>query len=60
MRNENEDHLIGIGEAARILGVCRETLKGWDKKGILAPVRTAGNHRRYHASEVRKIQAKGF
>jgi len=34
MRNENEDHLVSIGEAAKILGVCQETLKVWGKKGI--------------------------
>jgi len=54
------DQLISIGEASRLLGVCQDTLREWDKQSRLAPVRTAGQHRRYRLSDIQRIQAEGF
>lgn len=51
-----EDQLINIGEASKLLGVCQDTLRDWDKKGVLTPVRTAGKHRRYRLSDIRRYQ----
>src|SRR3990167_1735164 len=39
--------LLSIQEAANILGVSTKTLRRWEKKGILIPIRTSGNQRRY-------------
>ncbi|MBD3352200.1 MAG: IS607 family transposase [Candidatus Lokiarchaeota archaeon] len=39
--------MVSIGMAAHILGVCRKTLRRWEKNGVITPVRTPGNHRRY-------------
>jgi predicted site-specific integrase-resolvase len=37
------------------MGVCSTTLRRWDKQGIIKGVRTPGNHRRIHISEVQRI-----
>lgn len=36
-----------IGEFAKLLGVSQQTLRNWDKKGILKPIRSYGNTRYY-------------
>lgn len=38
---------VGIGQAARILGVSIETLRRWEKVGKLKSERTPSGHRRY-------------
>jgi DNA-binding transcriptional MerR regulator len=39
---------VSIGKAARMMGVSRSTLRGWDRKKLLkADYRTEGGHRRY-------------
>lgn len=46
------DKLLTIRHASEILGVTTKTLRTWDNKGLLASVRTKGNHRRYRKSDV--------
>jgi putative resolvase len=41
---------IGIREAAKILGVRKETLRRWEREGKIQSERTPGGHRRYEAS----------
>lgn len=55
-----EDHLVSIGEASEILGVHIDTLREWDKKGLLKSVRTSGNHRRYKIGDVRDLLIEKF
>jgi putative resolvase len=44
---------IGIREAANYLGVTTQTLRRWEKKGILLPtIRTKGNQRRYDPNKL--------
>ena len=52
------EKLIGIQEAARLLGVCRQTLIRWDKKGKLRAYKTLGKHRRYKVSELEQVCRK--
>ncbi len=33
--------------AAMIIGVCKKTLRRWEKKDLITPMRTPGGHRRY-------------
>lgn len=47
--------LVGIGEAANLLGVSKEALRKWDKAGKVVPVKTAGNHRRYKIADIEKL-----
>src|SRR3990172_7592938 len=44
--------LFTIKEAASILGLSIATLRRYDKIGILSPVRTPGNQRRYLKEDV--------
>ena len=49
----DDQALIPIGEAARILGMSISTLRRWDREGHLKPVRLApGGTRRYRRSDI--------
>lgn len=39
--------LLSIGEAAVHLGISRDTLRRWEKKGKIAPLRSPTNRRYY-------------
>lgn len=39
--------LVSISAAAACLGVCTKTLRRWEQRGVIHPLRTCGNHRRY-------------
>src|SRR3990170_4089911 len=42
-----KNRTLPVSEAASFLGVSAETLRRWDRKGILKPFRTKGGQRRY-------------
>src|SRR4030042_3539485 len=42
-----QDKLLSIKEAAKILNISEKTLRRWENKGVLLPLRTKGGHRRY-------------
>lgn len=46
--------MLNIGEAARLMGVCENTLRDWDESGKFKPSRTIGGHRRYSLSQIRE------
>jgi putative resolvase len=43
---------VGIGEAAKILGVSIETLRRWEQAGKIKSERTPNGHRRYDTSKL--------
>lgn len=47
---------LSIGELAARLGVTAETLRNWEKAGVLAPQRTTTGRRIYHADDVRDAE----
>lgn len=48
--------LLSISQAAKVLGVTIQTLRNWDKKGLLHPdERTKGGDRRYKLETLRNI-----
>lgn len=47
------NRLVGIGEAAKALGVSITTLRRWEADGKLAAEHTAGGHRRYDLAKLR-------
>ncbi|MCS7092622.1 MAG: MerR family DNA-binding transcriptional regulator, partial [Patescibacteria group bacterium] len=49
---------LSIKEAAKILKVSEKTLRRWEKKGILTPIRTSGGHRRYDPKIIQSIKSK--
>jgi len=50
------EKLIGISEAAELLGVNTRTLRRWDIEDKLEAVRTLGGHRRYRLSDIEALQ----
>lgn len=44
--------MIGIQEAAKLLGVTAKTLRLWEKEGKFTSFRTDGGHRRYNINDV--------
>lgn len=53
MKDGTGSFLLSIGEAAKLIGVCENTLRDWDEQGKLSATRTDGNHRRYTLEQVR-------
>jgi len=51
-REDREPQNLSAGEASRVLGVAVETLRVWERKGLLHPQRTIGGHRRYSREEL--------
>lgn len=51
----NGDRLLTPGEVAEIFRVDPKTVTRWAGRGQLASIRTIGGHRRFRASEVRRL-----
>lgn len=48
--------MIRVGEAAEFLGVCKETLRNWDKSGKLVAMRhPVTGYRYYRQQDLEKI-----
>lgn len=43
---------ITVGEAAKRIGVSRDTIKRWEADGRISALRTPTGHRRYLATDV--------
>ncbi len=48
---ENKSQWLSIGEAAKYLGISRDTLRRWEKAGRIKPVRSPTN-RRYYTKKI--------
>lgn len=49
---------LKVGEAAELLGVCAETLRNWERKGKLIPIRHPINgYRLYRVEELERLFA---
>ena len=46
---------ISIGDLAKRTGVAVSALRFYEEKGLLAPLRSAGNQRRYLRSDIRRV-----
>lgn len=55
-KNKPADRLVGLTEAAELLGVGTSTLRSWDTSGRYKALRTPGGHRRYRFSDIEKMQ----
>jgi excisionase family DNA binding protein len=49
---------VTLGEAAEALGVSTSTVRRWADTGRIQVVRTSGGHRRFPASELRRLAAE--
>ena len=45
-----------IGEMAQAVGVSPQTLRNWERKGLVAPSRSDGGHRQYDEEDYRRIR----
>lgn len=48
--------LLSIGEAADELGVSQQTLRGWEKKGLIKPIKLPSGYRRYTEEEIDRMK----
>jgi transcriptional regulator with XRE-family HTH domain len=46
---------ISIGEAARLVGVSPATLRNWERRGMIAPVRSASGYRRFTFADIERL-----
>jgi excisionase family DNA binding protein len=58
--SEPRDAFLRIGEAAALAGVSLDTLRKWDRAGILRARRTLGRQRRYARNEVEELMSRGL
>ena len=49
------DELISAGKAAKMLGICTESLRQWQLAGKLEVVKTMGGHRRYRLEDIENL-----
>lgn len=52
MRYALGDRTIKVTEAAKLFGVCAQTLITWDKSGLLKASRSPAGHREYRAEDI--------
>ncbi len=45
-------NLIGVKEAAELLGVSTKTIRRWEQEGKIRSIRTPGGHRRFNVSNL--------
>lgn len=56
MDNEQAETLVNIETAAKMLGVHKETLRRWDRRGILKAIKIGSRgDRRYKKEDLLKI-----
>ena len=48
--------IVDIADAARILGVSKDTIRRWEKSGKIKSFRTDGGHRRFYLSELQIVK----
>jgi len=51
--------LLTVGEAATIAGVHVDTIKRWEKAGLISSLRTPVGHRRFRRADVEKLLSTG-
>lgn len=54
-RSLSSKDLIPIGEMARRTGLSVSAIRFYEDKGLIEPVRTAGNQRRFLRSDIRRV-----
>jgi MerR family transcriptional regulator, heat shock protein HspR len=55
-RNEERTAVYVISVAAELAGVHPQTLRVYERKGLLQPQRTSGNTRRYSAQDIARLR----
>lgn len=56
MANKTKKDLLSIGEVAKMFGIDKDTLRNWEKKGIISPLRIGPRKdRKYKPKDIEKI-----
>ena len=53
-----DDQFVSIGKAAKMIGMSIDGLRKWASAGILLPVRTLTNTRRYRVTDLRALMGE--
>ena len=59
MAEQSPDDLMGITEAARVLGITADTLRDWSRQGRITTYRTHGGHRRFRVGDLVALRDAG-
>ncbi len=52
------DHFVTVTEAAEKIGVSSDTIRRWNKKGLIKSTRSAQNYRLFNLDEVERVHSK--
>jgi excisionase family DNA binding protein len=50
---KQRSEMTGVGALARKVGVSEDTIRDWDRRGIIRAVRDSGNRRQFTDEQVR-------
>jgi excisionase family DNA binding protein len=50
--------MLTVDQAAQYLKVSSKTLRRWESKGLIVPIRTSGGHRRYTVEQLKEFKSK--
>ena len=56
LTNMNIEPLFSTSNAAKLLGVHAQTIRAWDRAGLLEIIRTPSNQRRIPMSEIERLR----
>jgi DNA (cytosine-5)-methyltransferase 1 len=54
------DNLVTVNEAAKVIGVSPDTIRRWDKKGLIKAHRSDLNYRLFNSDEIQRTHNKLF
>lgn len=55
-KTSNDKALLSIGEVAKIFGINKDTLRNWEKKGLITPLRVGPRKdRKYKPEDIERI-----
>lgn len=55
---KNNKHFFKVQESADILNISADTIRRWEKKGLIKSRRNASNHRLFSLEELQRVQKK--
>ena len=55
MKSESKETIVGVADAAKMLGVSGDTVRRWHKKGLVNAVISANGERQFRLSDLSKL-----
>lgn len=47
--------LLTVSQVAKLLCIHQQTVRNWDKSGVMKSIRTPGNQRRYREVDIKNL-----